>query len=108
MVALINGGFLLASQRNQRKSNTELSGQVGIIKNEVKNSHSTNLRDDLDKQYTLLLRVAERVDKTSDDVREVRRATGRLFELDRSKDHRLAALERRLAKARSNRRSTDI
>lgn len=95
VVAVINGAFLLASQRNQKKTNSDLSGQVRVITNEVKNSHSTNLRDDMDKQYTLLLRVAERVDKTSDDVREVRRETGRLYDLDRAKEARLTKLERR-------------
>lgn len=96
VVAVINGGFLLASQRKQNKTNSALTGQVRVITNEVKNSHPTNLRDDMDKHYTLLVRVAERVDKTSDDVREVRRETGRLFDLDRQKDNRLHKIERHL------------
>lgn len=106
VVALINGGFLLVSQRNQHKTNSKLTGQVGIIKTEVKNSHSTNLRDDLDKNYRLLERIAVRVDDLANDVREVRKGKDRLFELDRTKDHRLTALERRLEQTQPNRRST--
>ena len=96
VVAVINGAFLLASQRNQKKTNSALTGQVRVITKEVKNTHSTNLRDDMDKQYTLLLRVAERVDRTSDDVREVRKATGKLFDLDREKADQIKSLEKRV------------
>lgn len=96
VVAVINGVFMLAAQRHQKKTNSDLSGQVRVITKEVKNSHPTNLRDDMDKHYTLLLSVAERVDKTSDDVREVRKATGKLFNLDREKSDQITSLEKRV------------
>lgn len=96
MVALINGIFTLAAQRGQKKTNSDLSGQMEVITKEVKNSHPTNLRDDIDKQYELLLRVAKGVDRASDDVREVRKATGKLFNLDREKAEQLRSLENRV------------
>lgn len=96
MVAIINGIFMLASQRSQKKTNSDLSGKMNVITKEVKNSHPSNLRDDMDKQYLLLLRVAERVDRTSDDVREVRKATGKLFNLDREKADQIKSIEERV------------
>ena len=100
MVALINGIFTLATQRGQKKTNSDLSGQMKVITKEVKNSHPTNLRDDIDKQYELLLRVAKGVDRASDDVREVRKATGKLFNLDREKAEQLRSLENRVTSIR--------
>lgn len=96
MVALINGIFTLATQRGHKKTNSDLSGQMKVITKEVKNSHPTNLRDDIDKQYELLLRVANRVDRTSDDIREVRKATGKLFNLDREKAEQIKTIENRV------------
>lgn len=101
-VALINGCFQLVSTRrsNRRDEQSErrdriLSGEISVIKNEVKNHHPTNLRDDLTSVATAVNQLSENLRDVAHDVREVRKHSGKLFELDRRKEYRLTKLEKK-------------
>jgi archaellum component FlaC len=67
-----------------------LGRQLGRIRKQVENSHSTNLRDDMDSQHREVMgqlgRVADRLEGTASDIRGIRKDIGRL----ESKDDRLA------------------
>lgn len=101
-VALISGSFLLASSRRQKRRDHAITRQIGEVNGQVTNRHKTNLRDDVTETVDLIREVASsvkavgnRVDAAANDIREVRRHTGRLFELDREKERRLVRIERR-------------
>ncbi len=72
-IAAIAGAWLT---RDVKKQNKAASEQLTAIKHEVKNSHGTNLRDDVDDLRRLITQIADGQDRLSrsigglhDDVR---------------------------------------
>lgn len=58
---------------------TSQSAQMEVIRHQVQNSHSTNLRDDLDEKFDqVLTTVTEARDHAAEAAREAARANNRL------------------------------
>lgn len=73
--------------------------QLGRIRKQVENSHSTNLRDDMDDQHREVMgqlgRVADRLEGTAADIRGIRKDIGRLDSKDDRLDDRIHDLEKK-------------
>ncbi|AKF14196.1 minor tail protein [Mycobacterium phage Luchador] len=70
------GGTVLPVWLNQKRH----SKQLGEIKNQVSNDHSTNLRDDIDELVLAVRQVVEKVADVKVDVRDVKSDIGGLRE----------------------------
>jgi archaellum component FlaC len=74
--------------------------QLGRIRRQVENSHSTNLRDDIDNQHREVMgqlgRVADRLEGTASDIRGIRKDIGRLESKDDRLDDRIHELDKEM------------
>ncbi|NDK91027.1 DUF2746 domain-containing protein [Gordonia desulfuricans] len=61
-------GLWIQSRRAASK-HTELAENVGAVKEQVKNSHDTNLRDDIDEIKAALLGLDRRTARIGDEIR---------------------------------------
>lgn len=91
-VAFVSGGFgllsLIVSELRLRKQ----AGQIGEISEQVKNSHETNLRDDVDRVLSGVETLVEAQRRQGQDITGIREdvrmeRTERVALSDRLDDH---------------------
>lgn len=84
-VSIVSGMFLVASSR-QKRHNAVVSQKLDVVRHQVENEHSTNLRDDLDRVEQHVIEN-ERSARAADEmilgeIRGIRRDIGRLADRD--------------------------
>lgn len=93
-VAIIGGGFGLVSLvvgELFRRQNKVIQG----VRDQVQNSHETNLRDDVDRVLEGMDRLIEGQERHNDDLRQHGREIGGLrAEIRHEREERLAADQR--------------
>lgn len=86
LVALI--GKISVDAHRSKKATQAVQADTTIVKREVKNSHSTNLREDLDRQH----------DELMAELRGVRKDVGRLDTRDIARGEEIRSLTKKLDK----------
>ncbi|UOQ58086.1 DUF2746 domain-containing protein [Leucobacter allii] len=81
-VAVVGGIFLLLQNRRQKRRDAHVSEKLEVVREQVQNSHGTNLRDDLDRIADGLMQLGKNVEGLASDLRGVRRDIGRLDRRD--------------------------
>ena len=86
--AVVTGGFAILhkTQKNRDEKNQQVQE---TIREQVQNSHGTNLRNDID-------RVLAVVESVQGDVRGIRKDVGRLDQRDMQRGHDFGRLEEKL------------
>jgi hypothetical protein len=79
--------------RNARKRATDTQADVAVIREEVKNTHSSNLRGDLDKLRDAIDGVRDDLGGLHSEVRDTRRDIGGI-RTDARQDRRILAEQR--------------
>ena len=102
-VTIVGGIFGLLQLRKHRKQAKEQSATLEVVRDQVQNSHGTNLRHDLDRVIEAVTRTEAAVGYVADEIKGIRKDIGRLDSRDLED-----AADLRHTRDRLNRRIDDL